>query len=153
MRKQGFSSLMCAITLLGCSANACATGEKVNSDLKALEGTWRGWVVDGKGAAPDKGPVHLEIVIRGDRITAKRLDEKESPDLGEGTMKLGAADKLRTIHATRTAKPGKGRTYPGIYQLDGDTLRWCTAQPNGERPTELATRRGQFLMILKRQKA
>lgn len=151
MLKQHFAALMIVPVLFALSADAGAIGEKADADLKALEGTWRGWVVEGTGTTTDKGPVHLEIVIRGDRITAKRLDDKDSPDLGEGTVRLGAG-KPPTIDATRTAKPGKGKTYPGIYQLDGDTLRWCTSQPNGERPTELVTKRGQFLMILKRQK-
>jgi uncharacterized protein (TIGR03067 family) len=152
MQQRHFVGLMFAPVLFALAADAGPGGDKAAADLKALEGTWRGWVVEGKGAAADKGPVHLEIVIRGDRITAKRLDDKDSPDLGEGTVRLGAG-KPPTIDATRTAKPGKGKTYPGIYQLDGDTLRWCTAQPNGERPTELLTKRGQFLMVLKRQKS
>jgi uncharacterized protein (TIGR03067 family) len=124
----------------------------LGQDAKVLEGTWRGWVVEGKGETPDRGPVHLELVVRGDRITARRLDGKDGPGLGEGTFKLAVAGKLRTIDATRSSAPGKGRTHQGIYTLEGDTLRWCVSNPNGERPGDFVTKRGQFLLILKRQK-
>ncbi len=120
-------------------------------DSKALEGTWRGWVVEGKGETPNQGPVQLELVIKGDRIVATQLNGKAA-SLGEGTYHLSVVGQHKAIDATRTSAPGKGRTHPGIYALKGDTLKWCVANPNGDRPTEFVTRRGQFLLILKRQK-
>ncbi len=128
-----------------------AVGAGPADDSKALEGTWRGWVVEGKGETSDRGLVQLELVIKGDRIVAKQLNGKEG-SLGEGTYRLSVLGKQKAIDATRTSAPAKGRTHQGIYALEGDTLRWCVANPNGDRPTEFVTRRGQFLLILKRQK-
>jgi uncharacterized protein (TIGR03067 family) len=126
--------------------------DAAEADRKALQGTWRGWVVEGKSEKADRGPVHLELIIDGDRITAKRLEAATPLDLGEGTYRLSANGNVKTIDAKRTRAPGKGQSYAGIYAIEGDTFRWCVANPNQERPTELVTRRGQFLLILKRQK-
>jgi uncharacterized protein (TIGR03067 family) len=129
-----------------------AHAEKPKSDdVKALQGTWRGYVVDGKGTAPDEGPVHLEIVVKGDTIVSRKLvDEGDSP-LGEGSFKLAVSGETKTIDATRTNTPGKGQKFLGIYTIAGDTLKWCSATPNKERPKDLETKRGQYLLILKRQ--
>lgn len=128
-----------------------AGDEALAADLKTLQGTWKGWVVEGKGEQSDRGPVQLEITVDKDTITARRLGGSKIDPLGEGTFRLVLADKQKTIDATRTSAPAKGRTHPGIYALDGDTFRWCVANSGNERPAELITRRGQFLLILKRQ--
>ena len=137
-----------AVWMIMCVASA--PGQ--DADLQALQGTWRGWVVEGRGQRPDAGPVNLEITVKKDVIVAKRLGgvNKDDP-LGEGTFRLTVAPKEKRIDATRTTAPAKGRTYAGIYEVAGDTLKWCVANPNQERPTDMVTRRGQFLLILKRQ--
>lgn len=125
--------------------------EPLADDLKALQGTWRGWVVEGKGEVPDTGPVHIEIVVKGDTIVAKKLSKKEDSPLGDGTFRLALSGKTKTIDATRASSPGKGQVYLGIYSLDGNTFKWCAATPKKDRPKELVTERGQFLLILKKQ--
>lgn len=129
--------------------------DKKESDPKLLAqflGTWRGWAVEGQGGEQDAKPVHLELRIEGRRIVAMQLlENKQSKSLGEGVFQLAVAGKYQTIDATRTSRPGKGQTYLGIYELTGDTWRWCTGNPSKERPTEFVTRRGQFLVILKKQ--
>jgi uncharacterized protein (TIGR03067 family) len=55
------------------------------------------------------------------------------------------------MDAVQTAGPQAGRQYVGIYELQGDTLRWCASNRNGERPTTMATGQGSYLMILRRQ--
>ena len=77
-------------------------------------------------------------------------------DRGMATVEYAlvtVAAAARTIDATRTSMPGKGQTYAGIYELDGDSWRWCVSPRKGERPTEFVTRKGQFLLVLKRQAA
>lgn len=63
---------------------------------------------------------------------------------GEGTIKLNADAKPRSIDITHAISAEKGKTSPGIYQFDGDTLRICwtpsgAASPN-VRPTEFSTK-------------
>jgi uncharacterized protein (TIGR03067 family) len=127
--------------------------DSLAADMKAIQGAWRGWVVEGKGEQPNQGFVHLEVIIKNDTMTAQRLDRQKDAALGEGTFKLALADKHKTIDATRTSTPGKGQVNIGIYSLEGDTLKWCVGAPNKDRPEDFVSRRGQFLLILKRQPA
>jgi hypothetical protein len=57
------------------------------------------------------------------------------------------------VFRRRSACPGRGPrgaedTLPdgkkvrGIYELDGDTLRFCVAPPDKDRPTEFTSRKG-----------
>jgi hypothetical protein len=116
-----------------------------------LNGVWRGFVVEGKGDQPDQGPVHLELTIKGNRITAQRLDGGGSP-LGQGTYRI-TTGRVNTIDAMESRGRGKPRLYLGICQIDPDLIRWCVATPGNKRPADFQTRgQQQFLLILKRQK-
>lgn len=135
-------------------AGKAAAGATSNSDRKTLEGVWRGYVVEGKGENPNRGPVHLEVVITGDKMTSTDL-QSAGKSFGEGTFKLDASAKVKTLDPIGTGGPEKGKAYLGIYSLEGDTLKWCTANPGKPRPQEFSSKpgAGQFLMILKRQKS
>jgi len=122
----------------------------VGADVPNLDGVWRGFAVEGKGETPDRGPVHLELTIKGDHIDAKRLDGQRL-EITEGTYKL-APGKPMTLDGTEIRPRGRARPYLGICQVEGDTLKWCVATPNNKRPTDFETKRPQFLVILKRQK-
>ena len=42
-----------------------------------------------------------------------------------------------------TEGPDKGKTFKGIYELDGDSSKFCRAgTPEQERPTEFKTKAG-----------
>jgi uncharacterized protein (TIGR03067 family) len=119
-------------------------------DADKLLGTWHGYVVTGRGEDPNNGPLKLELVITSDKIAAKDLRSDES--LGEGPYKLAADKTPKELDATGKVKERRSTTYLGIYSLDGDTLKWCVENGGKDRPTELATRRSKYLMILQRQK-
>lgn len=150
---QRMGPLALLLFVLGAVGPSAAQDKKeADPKLAQFMGTWRGWAVEGKGGEQDAKPVHLELRLEGRRIVAMQLlENKQSKSLGEGVFQLAVAGKYQTIDATRTSTPGKGQTHLGIYELTGDTWRWCTGNPNKERPTEFVTRRGQFLVILKKQ--
>jgi uncharacterized protein (TIGR03067 family) len=56
-----------------------------------------------------------------------------------------------------TVKEGdKPEVHLGIYELKGDTFKFCKSHPPQERPTEFATKEGAkwpIIIGLKRQKA
>jgi uncharacterized protein (TIGR03067 family) len=124
-------------------------GAKTAPDLD-LNGVWRGFVVKGKGEQPDRGSVHLELTIKGDRISAKRLDG-EGGSLGNGTYTI-TVGRFYMIDATEARSRGKGRTYQGICKFGPDLMKWCTATPGNPRPTNFETKGQQFLLVLKRQR-
>jgi hypothetical protein len=126
-----------------------AAGAASASDLD-LNGVWRGYVVDGKGEQPDRGSVHLELTVKGNHISARRLDGSAGP-LGEGTYKI-TVGRYYLIDAVETRSGGKPRTYLGICAFGPDLMRWSVSTPGNKRPTTFETKGQQFLLILKRQR-
>ena len=108
---------------------------------KGLIGTWEGRV--------DEGATGHRLTFTADLVKGTK-DRKR--DLGEGTFQLDLTKKPARMDATGTKGSPKGKTYLGIFALEGDTLKWCVSLPGSERPTEFATKDSQFLLILKRQK-
>jgi uncharacterized protein (TIGR03067 family) len=141
--------LLAVALLLGAAYRSGAAEPDLSDDVKKVAGTWKGYVVDGRGEKPNQGPVKLEITVKGDTITAVQDGSK---DLGEGTFTLKLAKSEKQMDAVRTKNPGKGQTFLGIYSLDGDTLKWCVSPRKKDRPTDFITKTGQFLLILKREK-
>lgn len=137
-----------AWTLAGVALAAPKDDESKASEIN-LDGVWRGFVVEGKGEQPDRGPTHLELTIKGDHISAQKLDGEAGP-LGEGSYKIKSG-RLTFLDATEIRTEGKRRTYLGICKATPDELRWCVATPGSRRPAVFQSRGQQFLLILKRQ--
>jgi uncharacterized protein (TIGR03067 family) len=147
-----------ALTLCILFASPLLAGEPnpkavIAAELKKLQGTWEGYTVEGTGEKPDRGPVHLRVTITGTRISAVDLGQGNR-DLGSGTYKIDPTRSLKEIDATGIVLPGRReRTYPGIYEVDGDTLKWCVDNRRKNRPSEFRTIGGKYLLILKRKKS
>lgn len=122
--------------------------DKSSNDLD-LNGVWRGFVVDGKGERPDRGPVHLELTVKGNQITAQRLNAPGG-SLGQGSYTI-ATGRYYMMDATEAKGRGRPKVYEGIVQFGPDLMRWCVATPGNKRPTNFETKGQQFLLVLKRQ--
>ncbi|GEP44748.1 hypothetical protein [Brevifollis gellanilyticus] len=120
------------------------SGEK-DDVKKQLLGTWDGYMADSDGSR--HGDIRLEITE--EKITAS--NPQGNREMGSGTYKLTG----RRIDATGTDGQFAGKKYEGIFELDGKTLRWCSANdnPNSSRPSKLETntQAGQFLMVLEKK--
>lgn len=115
---------------------------------------WRGWVVNGRGENPNTGPMEMELTIAGNQMSARELGtQRAQQGLGSGTFVMNGDGRSGTLDATQTEGQNRGRVYLGIFQMDGDTFRWCVSNGNGQRPREMATGGGTFFMILRRQSA
>jgi hypothetical protein len=76
--------------------------------MKKLAGTWEGYAVEGRGERPDRGPVHLQLIINGDKISAVDLGSPDkNKDMGSGAYKLDPSQELKHIDATGVVLPGK----------------------------------------------
>lgn len=119
-------------------------------DAKKLNGTWKGWVVEGRGDDPKQRRWRIELTIKDNKITGIEDGRK---DLGEGTFAIKHTKESKQLDANRTKGPGASGNYLGIYSLEGNTLKWCVGNPPGRlRPEELRSKTGQFLMILTKDK-
>lgn len=117
-----------------------------------LTGVWRGWVVRGTGEDPNSGEMQVELTIQGNQIRAQEIGTNRAPDgLGAGTYTMTGNGRTGTLDADGTTGPQEGRHFMGIYELDGNTLRWCVSNRGRQRPETMATDRGNYLMILRRQ--
>lgn len=118
-----------------------------------LVGVWRGWVVDGRGENPNSGQMEIELTIEGDRITGREVGTRRAPEgIGGGTFTMTGTTS-GNLDADGTSGPQDGRHFMGIYELQGDTLRWCVGNRGRQRPQTMATDRGNYLMILRKQPA
>ncbi len=136
---------------LGTAIPAGSQGQEA-ADRRRLVGTWTGWIVEGRGDRPNAMIGKIAEMTITERTIRARDDQR---DMGEGNYRVGRDQGWGTLDAAGIAGPTRGKTYLGIYQLEGDTLRWCTANPGRPRPTELMTRRGDgwYLMVLRRAPA
>jgi uncharacterized protein (TIGR03067 family) len=112
---------------------------------KQLIGTWDGYMADSDGSR--HGDIRLEITE--EKVIAS--NPRGNATMGAGTYKLSG----RRIDATGTEGQFAGKKYEGIFELDGKTLRWCSANdnPRSQRPDKLQTntQAGQFLMVLEKK--
>ena len=113
---------------------------------KAILGTWSGYMADSDGSR--HGDIKLEITE--EKITAS--NPRGNAVMGAGTYKISG----KRIDATGTEGQFAGKKYEGIFDLDGKTLKWCSANdnPNSSRPSKLQTnvQAGQFLMVLEKER-
>jgi uncharacterized protein (TIGR03067 family) len=129
---------------------AWAADDAALAERQRLVGVWKGHAVEGTGEKPG-GPVKLTVTITLEQISAVQDDKK---DLGAGSYKLNPAAQPKRLDGTYVRGQVPKGLYQGIYQLEGDTLKWCTALPRGkEPPREFRTEKGIYLMILKRERS
>ena len=144
---------LCAVAL-ACAVLSIAKAKDAPSDRDALQGAWKltGRVMRGE-QQPVDGDAARRLVFEGDRFRMYRGDEL----LFVGTFKVNAGVTPRTIDATidksNEESELSGKTSPGIYELKGDELKWCAAQPgNSDRPADFSGKGdGQLLVTFKRE--
>jgi uncharacterized protein (TIGR03067 family) len=97
-----------------------------------------------------------EIVSTGKRIAK---DGKTTITIGgrvyfKAKFSIDPTKKLKAIDYNMTAGPTKGKTHLGIYELDGDTVKFCFAAPGKDRPTDFTAKEGsqRTLSVWKRAK-
>jgi uncharacterized protein (TIGR03067 family) len=140
------------LLILGSLCGAMAQADERAEEFKKLQGDWEGYVVEGRGERPDRGPIHLRLTIKDSSISAIDLGEGNK-DMGSGTCTIDSGQGVKQLDATGIVLPGKReRTFLGIYEVEGDTLRWCVDNRQKQRPSEFRTNSGNYLLVLKRKK-
>jgi uncharacterized protein (TIGR03067 family) len=126
------AAIVVTILLLG----ADSAPEAIKKEMANLEGEWS--MVSGER----DGQALPEELVKGARRVAKA---------GETTVTVGGqqflkakftvdpSKKPKAIDYTLSDGPNKGKTQLGIYELDGDTVKFCFAAPGKDRPKEFKT--------------
>jgi uncharacterized protein (TIGR03067 family) len=116
-----------------------ANDEAIKKDRAALKGEWKvvSYELDGKKPVSDEQLDKVKVTII------------------EGNTTIDPTKNPKTIDTTFTEGDLKGETALGIYELKGDTYKYCRAAPGKERPTEFSSKEGSghTLVVYKRAKA
>lgn len=138
----------CVGLAVAVSLAACAPSNQ--ADLNALQGNWK------PVSAELAGQPMAETVLK---TISLKLDSGRyevlvgsSPD--RGTYSLDATTKPKGMTVMGTDGPNKGKSFPCIYELQGDTLRICYDLSGTKRPTEFQSLAGTklYLVTYARQK-
>jgi len=120
-------------------------------DMEKMQGEWTMASGERNGQAiPDEFVQSLKRTIKGNQYTVKREDEV----INGGTYTIDATKSPKAIDLKVTEGQAAGQEMHGIYELDGDTIKICYANPGKPRPTEFTAKEGseQTLATWKRAK-
>ena len=144
-------------TVLTIAWSQVRAGDPVQDDLGKLKGTWVAIkaIYDGEEIDPKKIEGKITLVFNVQKVTfyAGKVAR-------ESTFKIDPTKKPKSIDLT-TAKldpEGNKLTLPGIYQIDGDTLKFAQSSQaftKGvvlKRPTDFDSKTGVSVLILRREK-
>lgn len=149
MRCAVWFSVVIGLSVLpaGCSRS----GSKGNSmtDSQEMQGAWEVQKLEQDGEpAPDASLLKM-VIIKDDRFAFRYFlpRSKQDGDLVH-RFKLDASKNPKRIELTSS----EGGSVPvGIYDLDGDTLRFCWSRTDATNPpTDFTSKKGSRLLVLKR---
>lgn len=139
-------------------------------DAKKLQGAWEVVELIAYGTKIDPKEFQgTRFVFDGNKLTVtpaidkgKPADKKPAVERVERfvkrtfTFKLDPSKKPAHVDLTNTDDKGKPGASPGIYEIKGDTLRWCQndASKSTDRPKDFESREKSpfYLVTLKRAK-
>jgi uncharacterized protein (TIGR03067 family) len=125
-------------------------GRVIRQELEKLSGTFEVVLFeqDGKRFAAAELRT-MKVVQKGARWRFHVGDE-----VTEGIDRFDPGKTPKTVDATYTSGSLKGKKVLGIYEIEGETIRFCYAEAGKDRPKEFATKAGSglTLFVLKRLK-
>ncbi len=133
-----------------------AKDSPAKGDLEKLSGTWLtvSLVSDGKTivdekAPPKEGPT-TKLVYDGNKWMIKVGDKT----VASGIFKIDATKSPKEIDVMDETGKANDKTKLGIYELNGDTYKFCLASAGKPRPSEFASKEGSghSLGVSKREK-
>jgi len=119
-------------------------------DAKTIAGNWTPIKAElGGQPLPDAVMKTISLTLADGKYEAMA---EGRPDYG--TYSLDAAAQPKGMTVTGTKGPNQGKTFPCIYELNGDTLRICYDLSGTKRPSEFKSVAGTqlYLVTYKRKK-
>jgi uncharacterized protein (TIGR03067 family) len=127
--------------------------EVVKKDREKIAGTWTVVLRESNGMKVEVEELkRILVTFKADGTFEVQRDGEK---FAEGTSKIDPAKKPKEIDLTVKSMDGEQRNVKGIYEIDGDDLKICTAGPSSQdRPKEFTGKEGSgnILMAYKRKK-
>jgi len=138
------------------AADGSAKDSPPKGDLEKLSGTWLtvSLVNDGKSIVDEKTPPKegptTKLVYDGNKWMIKVGDKT----VASGIFKIDATKSPKEIDVMDESGKANDKTKLGIYELDGDTYKFCLAPAGKPRPSEFTSKEGSghSLGVSKREK-
>ena len=113
---------------------------------KNLRGSWTATKAERDGKAADDDVGH-RLSFTGNRF---RIQSKDGKVLYAGIVREDPSAKPAAIDFEHTGGALKGKTWKGIYALDGDTLTTCDNAPNLDkgRPAVFEAKSGSGYVLI-----
>ena len=130
------------LAAVGVGLTLCGAGRADDKEGKMLEGTWQ--LVEGEVGSrkfPPEAAKGIKLTLSPGRYVVMA----ESKD--EGTVKYFPDATPKALEITGTDGPNKGKTFPAIYELKGDTLTVCYDLSGKARPTEFKSKPNTLLFL------
>jgi uncharacterized protein (TIGR03067 family) len=130
---------------------AAGAQDALKKEMAQLEGEWSMVSGQANGAAMPEATVNSGKRVATDGETTITFGGQV---YFKAKFSVDPTKKPKAIDYTMTEGPTKGRTHLGIYELDGDTVRFCFAAPGADRPTDFTAEEGsrRTLSVWKREK-
>lgn len=134
--------IVCLCFVIGVSFSTFA-GDPPN-DAKAVQGNWKPAKAELAGQPmPDNFLQSVSLKLDNGKY---EVFVGTQPD--RGTYTVDSSTKPKSMSITGTDGPNKGKTFPAIYEIKGDTLRVCYDLSGTKRPTEFKTSAGAQLYLV-----
>ena len=137
------AALLALITLAFVSAGAADT-EAARKDQAAIQGKWilTAGSRDGTVFTPEF-MVNSTRVAKGDQVTVIIRGQL----MMKAKFTLDPTQKPKTIDYEVSGGPYTGATQLGIYEIDGDKVKFCFSTPGSKRPKAFVTKANDGLTL------
>src|SRR5262249_52690657 len=142
-----------AVNQAEANKEATAGPAKPANDRELIQGTWKLIVLEfqGRELTKEERSRAARVVLKPDKLL---LETSEGLTL-ESDYRLDPLQKTIDVIPREGGEMEKGKTFSGIYLLDGDRLKICLGSPEQKRPGEFSTKdgKGYMLYVLQREPA
>jgi uncharacterized protein (TIGR03067 family) len=125
--------------------------DAVRRELAQFEGEWTMMSAERDGQTPPKNLITSAKRTCRDNVTTVMVNGQL---LMKATFTVDPTKSPKTIDYRVTEGRNQGTNQLGIYELDGDKMKICFADPGRQRPTDFNTKgkNGHTLGIWKRER-